>query len=69
MSSSPCYICSGPITELTLDPRDMKTKPCGVCLAIIDETANVGEEGDDFVAYIVDEEGFDEFYKKEFEYD
>lgn len=32
-----CYICGGPIEEMKLDHRDMKTKPCGTCEAAIQE--------------------------------
>jgi len=36
---SPCYICGGPIDELRLDPRDMKTRPCSTCENVIHEMA------------------------------
>ena len=53
--ATPCYICSSPMTDVSLDPRDMKTKPCSHCLSIIAECANE-QEDDDFIAYIEDDE-------------
>lgn len=47
-----CYICGTPMDMLTLDPRDMKTKPCSTCNHIIAETAGLDDEDDDFVAYL-----------------
>lgn len=42
------------MTDVSLDPRDMKTKPCTHCLAIIDDAANAMED-DDFISYIEDD--------------
>ncbi len=36
---TPCYICGSPISELRLDARDMKTRPCMTCETIINEAA------------------------------
>jgi hypothetical protein len=58
--ASPCYICESPITVLALDPRDMKTKPCSTCLTIVAELVN-DQEDDDFIAYIEDDGGLEEF--------
>lgn len=40
-----CYICGAPIERMALDPRDMKTKPCGTCENVIAEMVN--EDDDD----------------------
>ena len=37
---TPCYICGGPISELRLDPRDMKTRPCLTCESVISDAAH-----------------------------
>jgi len=55
---SPCFICGAPIEELRLDFRDMKTRPCSHCEAIIQETANTGD--DDYEFEVFDDEEFDE---------
>lgn len=36
---TPCYICGSPISELRLDARDMKTRPCMTCEQVISEAA------------------------------
>lgn len=64
--ASPCYICGSPITELALDHRDMKTKPCATCNTVIAETAGLGDEDDDFRAYIEDDDDFSDVIFKEF---
>jgi hypothetical protein len=61
-----CYICDRQVDEPKLDPRDMKTAPCGTCEAAIQECLDgypkVGEDPDDFYAYIEPEvEDFKEF--------
>lgn len=38
---TPCYICGGPVSELRLDARDMKTRPCLTCESIIAEAAEL----------------------------
>ncbi len=49
---TPCYICGGPVSELRLDPRDMKTRPCLTCESIIadavDSRKKQDEENDEF---------------------
>lgn len=60
--ATPCYICGSPMTDVSLDARDMKTKPCSHCLSIVAECANE-QQDDDFVAYIVDDE---DAYQQEF---
>jgi hypothetical protein len=56
---TPCYICSGGMEEPRLDPRDMKTRPCSRCEAIIAETAGLNDEDED-VWEPFDDEEFDE---------
>ena len=50
---TPCWICSAPIEELRLDHRDMKTRPCSHCEAVIQEMVN---EKDDEYEFVTDEE-------------
>jgi len=58
---TPCYICGAPISELRLDARDMKTRPCMTCETIIAETANERvrerqeEEDDEFMQLDLEE--------------
>lgn len=54
--STPCYICGTGMEEPRLDPRDMKTRPCTHCEAIISECVN--EEDDDYEFVIWDDEYF-----------
>lgn len=57
-----CYICDKGMDDVKLDPRDMKTRPCAECEAIVAELleefeAEQEQEDDEInVAYIVDEE-------------
>lgn len=44
MASSPCYICGRGMSDLRLDSRDMKTRPCATCEEIIQDA--VGGGGD-----------------------
>lgn len=44
MASSPCYICGRGMSDMRLDARDMKTRPCATCEEIIQDT--VGGGGD-----------------------
>lgn len=44
---------------VSLDPRDMKIKPCSKCETIIYETANTDNEDEMWFAYIEDEEEAD----------
>jgi cytidine deaminase len=50
---TPCWICGSPIEQLALDYRDMKTKPCSHCEAVIQEMVN---EKDDDYEFVTDEE-------------
>ena len=58
-----CYICDKPIDEPRLDPRDMKTRPCSTCEAIIQDTLDsypkAGDDPDDFTVML--EPQFEEF--------
>ena len=57
---SPCYICSRPIEDVKLDPRDMKTRPCSHCESIIAETAQMPDDEDDYEYTNFDDEEFPE---------
>ena len=35
---TPCYICGLPLSEIRLDSRDLKIRPCFKCEEIINET-------------------------------
>lgn len=49
---SSCYICSSPISEPRIDPRDSKLKPCGTCEAVIqDALAEFNEDGHNYVDF------------------
>ena len=61
-----CYICGASIDELQLDPRDMKTLPCNVCLDEVDKILDywnedsvysyIEDDGTDLVVEVVDED-------------
>lgn len=55
---TPCWICGSPMEEPRLDPRDMKTRPCSHCEAIIAECVN--ERDDDYEFDVYDDEEFNE---------
>jgi hypothetical protein len=63
-----CYICGGPIDDMKLDHRDMKTRPCANCERIIHETVEAlgakdkGDEDSDGLFVTSLETNIEEFY-------
>lgn len=50
-----CYICDSRDDNISIDPRDGKTRPCFVCQGIILDAIETDPEDDEFIV----DDGFD----------